>query len=147
MNLFNIAQLLHIVGIAWGVGGVTAISLLNMQADKHPELSPLQMKVLPIFSKLIGFGMLLLVISGIILGRELGGTVDKTVFPIKIILVIALIINGLYLSFRLMPKMEKLAPAGGPPSGEFLKVKQQTKIAGMIGLVLWYAILVLGVLL
>lgn len=148
MNILDVSQILHIVGIAWGVGGATAITLINMQADKKPELSPLRIKLMPVFSKLIGVGMLLLIISGIILKQELSeARVDKEIFPIKMLLVLVLIVNGIYMSFRVIPKMTILAPTDGKPSAEFLKIKQQAKNSGLIGLVLWYAIVVLGVLL
>ena len=42
--------------------------------------------------------------------------------------------------------MEKLAPKTGKPSARFLRAKRNVKLAGVLGLFLWYAIVVLAVI-
>ena len=47
MVLLEAAQLLHLVGIAWGVGGATIAAMVMMKAEKNPEAAPHIMKVMP----------------------------------------------------------------------------------------------------
>lgn len=149
MDLLNIARLMHVVGIAWGVGGVTVLKILHRQAEKNPEMAPLEAKAMPMISKLIALGLLFLIISGITFGRLLGGegAVNGKILSIKLVLVFILIINGALINFRFMPKMQKLAPTNGTPTADFLKAKKQMAMSGTVSLVLWYAIVVLGILL
>lgn len=146
MVLSEAMWLLHFLGLAWGVGGATVAAILMAKADRNPEIAPLVMKTMPAISKLIWIAIILLVVSGIALAQLVTWPINPTILLAKHALVVILILNGLYLGFRILPKMQKLAPTGGKPSAEFLKAKKSAKIASILGLVLWYVILVLSVM-
>lgn len=146
MVLLEAMWLLHFIGISWGVGGATVAAILMMKSDKNPEIAPLAMKAMPAISKLMWIAIILLIVSGIALAQLVTWPIDTTMLLIKHVAVVILILNGLYLGFRILPKMKKLAPSGGKPSAEFLRAKKISRISGMIGLVLWYVIMILSVL-
>lgn len=145
MNLLQIMQLLHAIGEAWGVGGATVNAILMLKSEKNPEIAPHIMKAMPAISKLVWLGILLLLVSGAALTRLVAWPIDATMLRIKLAVVLILILNGLYLTFGLLPKMKKLAPQNEKPSEEFLKTKKKIKVFGTFGLVLWYLILILSV--
>lgn|GEM_PF-1955023 len=146
MDLLAIMKLTHDVGVAWGVGGATIGTIIMAHADKNLESAQHLMKVMPAISKLIWIAITLLVTSGIILTQSITDPINSSVLETKHIAVAFLILNGLNLTFRILPKMEKFAPKGQKPSLEFLSAKKSAKTASLIGLVLWYVILVLAVM-
>lgn len=144
--MLQILRLIHAIGIAWGVGGATINSILMMKAEKNPELAPHIMKVMPSIVKMIWAAIIILIISGIFIVPLITWPIDKTMLSMKHVVVVLLVLSGLNLNFRVLPKIKKLAPIGGQPSPEFLKAKKTLKISGIVGLVLWYAVMVLSVL-
>jgi len=146
MVLLEAVWLLHFIGIAWGVGGATVAAILMAKADKDPQIAPLAMKVMPAISKLIWAAIFFLIVSGIALAQLVTFPVDAAMLLIKHAVVAALVLNGIILAFGILPKMGRLAPKDGKPSAEFLKAKKSAKIASTLGLVLWYVILVLSVM-
>lgn len=144
--MLQILRLLHAIGIAWGVGGATINSILIMKDEKNPELAPHIMKIMPSIVKMIWAAIIILIISGVFLVPLITWPIDKTMLSVKHLVVILLVLSGLNLNFRVLPKMKKLAPTDGQPSPEFLKIKKTLKISGIVGLVLWYTIMVLSVL-
>lgn len=147
MNLLSITQLMHNIGMAWGVGGATILTILMIKSEKMPESAPHIMRVIPAISRLIGIAVILLIVSGIPMMFLIAWPISKTVLMIKHVVVLLLVINGVYMALRIVPGMKKLAPRDGEgPSEEFLKIKVKSKISGMLGLFLWYLILVLSAL-
>lgn len=146
MVLLEAMWLLHFLGLVWGVGGATVAAILMAKADRNPEMAPLAMKVMPAISKLIWAAIILLIISGIALAQLVTFPFDATMLLVKHIVVAVLVLNGIILTFGIMPKMQKLAPKDGKPSAEFLKAKKNAKVSSTLGLVLWYVILVLSVM-
>lgn len=145
MNTLQLMRLLHHIGIAWGAGGATIAAILRIKAEKDPQIAPVVMRLMPTISKLIWVGLILLAVSGIGLAKLTRWPVDSDILRIKIGLVVVLVLNGLNMMFRVMPKMAKLAPKGGAPSAEFLKMKNYARFAGMLGLALWGLILIFSV--
>jgi putative copper export protein len=136
--------MIHVLGLAWGLGGVTVNVILMMRAEKNPEIAPVVMGLAPTVAKLIWLAIVLLAISGIGLAIEGSDWIDKTVLLVKHALVIVMVIGGIILLFVMMPKMKKLAPKEGPPSSEFLSLKKKVQAIGMVNLILWYAIFIIS---
>lgn len=139
-------KLLHFIGLAWGVGGATVAAILMRRSEKDPEAAPHLTKLMPAISKLIWIAIILLVISGIGIVNLVYWPIDTTMLAVKHVVVLILILNGLHLTFRVMPKMERLVPKGEKPSADFLKARKNAKVGAITGLVLWYIILVLSVI-
>ena len=145
---FEIVRILHDIATAWGVGGVTIAFLLLLKGDRDKELAPIiRNKLMPLISKVIMIGLLLLIVSGI-------GLLYLTPWPlgdfylIKHIFVVALLCVGISMGAYVMPRRNKLAPTpGNPPSKEFLKFKRLARALHLVNLILWYVITVLSVVL
>ena len=144
MDSHDILQIIHMLGLAWGLGAVTVNMILMMNAEKNPETAPVIMGLAPKVGKLIWIALGLLAISGIGLAFEGVDYIDRTLLIVKIALVAVLVVGGLVLLFVMLPKMQGLAPKGAPPSAEFLSLKKKVMGLGMLNVILWYAIFVLS---
>lgn len=82
------------------------------------------MKIMPAITKLMWVAIILLIVSGIALTPLVTWPMDATILVVKHVLVVILVLNAIILTI----KKEKYAKIGGPA-----------------GLVLWYLILVLSV--
>ena len=148
--LLTVVNFFHIIFIAWGVGGATIATILMAKGEKEPTIMPVIMKLIGPISKLIWVSIIGLIITGIILAvlGYANGDIDKNILMIKQVVVAILILNGLFLNFKLLPKLKKSTPApASKPSVEFFKFKKYMKISSILSLILWYAIVLLGVML
>ncbi|MCK5254063.1 MAG: hypothetical protein KAQ96_13980 [Thermoplasmata archaeon] len=146
MDSHDFLQMLHVLALAWGLGGVTVNVILMMKAEKNPEIAPVVMGLAPSVAKLIWVAIVLLIISGVGLAIEGADYLDGTILLVKHALVAVMVFGGLILLFVMMPKMQAFAPKGGPPSAEFLAVKKKVQGIGMMNVILWYAIFVISYL-
>lgn len=148
--VLQIFMIIHLISLSWGVGGATIGFIFNIVSSKKKEMAPHISKVMPYISKLIMLSLILMGISGIVVQAVIGGDFFAywTWFPlsiVKLILVIILVAIGIFLVAKLAPKLESLAPKGGPPSEEFLETRKLVMICGTINFILWYVILVFAV--
>ena len=148
MTLEIMIRIFHLIGLCWGVGGATLGLLLMVISERNPELKPHVSKILPINTRLILFGMLLLGISGVVLQLVIGGNyyADHWILGLKHVVAAILLILGVLMIVKISPKMQRLAPKGGPPSEEFLKTKKLAMITGITNTILWYVIVILSVI-
>jgi len=145
MALLEIFNFLHFIGLAYGLGGATIATIISIKADKDVELGKQVMKIIPSISKLIWFGLLLLIISGIGISFLVSWPVNKQLLIVKHVLVVWIIIFGIVIGFK-VKKLKKLAPKSREqPSIQFLKTKKQLKFFSIINLLLWYLIILLSV--
>jgi hypothetical protein len=136
---------IHIVGLAFGLGGVTVNFALMIKARFDKELASIMSKVSKTIGPLIFLGLVLLTISGIGFVR-LGYPLTRTLI-VKLHLVAVLWMEGLLISYISL-KLGRLAPKlGEPPSLKFLSTRRKMQALAAVGLVLWYTITALGVLL
>ncbi len=146
---FLIMHFLHIIFTVFGVGGATIATLIMMKAEKAPELMPAAMKFVGSISKLIWIGLLGLIATGIIT-YAMGagkGYYDPTMLAIKHIAVAVILICGLNINFRLLPKINSLAPKpNSAPTAEFMKARKHMKLSSMLSLVMWYVVVALSVI-
>jgi len=144
-NLRTLFILIHTVGLAFGLGGVTINVVLTIKARFDKELASTIIKILKTIGPLIFLGLLLLTISGIGFMR-LGYPLTRTL-AVKHILVVALWVES-PLIFYLTSKLAKLAPKQGePPSHKFLSTKMKMQALVAVGVFLWYTTTALGTLL
>ncbi len=146
---FLVLHFFHLVFLAWGLGGATIAAILMAKAEKQPELMPSVMKLVEPVSKLIWIAIIGLILTGSITAAigAAKGYYDPAILLIKHVAVAAVVINGLNITFRLLPKLKKSAAGpGSKPSNEFLKVKSHLKKSSIASLILWYLIVGLSVL-
>lgn len=140
MVLLEIMQLLHDLGIAWGVGGATIASIIMIKSGKNPEIAPLARKIMPSISKLMLLGLAFLGISGISLIFLISWPINPLILGIKHVIVIVLVINSIILGI-LNSKISSTKP-----SKESFKTMKKVKVSGMINLIFWYLITILSVI-
>ena len=140
MVMYEIFDFVHFLGLAFGLGGATIATIISAKADKDKDVGKVIMKIMPSISKLIMFGLLLLIISGIALPFYMAWPVNKKLLIIKHVLVAWIVIIGIFIGTR-MKKVKNLAPVlREKPSQEFLRVKKQMKYLSIINLILWYGV-------
>lgn len=98
-HLFSIGLFIHIIGITCIAGGSIGGLVLETQIWKHVRESPEKIHVLgPLMSKypvIIQAGTLLMLFSGLIMLGAIGwGVAEQWWFIIKMMLVVALVLNG-----------------------------------------------------
>jgi len=125
LDLFNF---LHFVGLAFGLGGATIMTIISIKADKHKEIAIAMRHIGPAIVKLIWAGLILLIISGIGLPFFVGWPLNKNMLLIKHILVAFIVIIGVILGVS--------SKKGA---------KKHMKVFSIINLILWYSITLLSV--
>ena len=137
LEIFNFV---HFLGLAFGLGGATLAAIISRKAERDSEVGKLSFKIMPSISKLIFFGLILLIISGIALPFFIAWPLNKELLIVKHVLVAWIVIIGVILG-RSSKKIFNLAPVGREkPSLRFLRTKKKIKLFSMINLVLWYAV-------
>ena len=141
--LLEIFRFLHLVGLAFGLGGATIAAVISRKAEKDKELGKVVMKLMPSISKVIWLGLILLIISGGGLSIYVKWPIDKNILLLKHVLVAWLFVIGIFIGSR-VKKIAKLEEKG-KPSAEFLRIMKQIKIFSIINLILWYLTTILAV--
>ena len=116
------------------------MAIIFSKAEKYQEVAVSLRRISPPIIKLIWFGLILLIISGIALPYYITWPLDKQMLLIKHTLVAWVVIIGFILGFT-SRKINLLAPKPKEkPSFKFIKMKKLMKIFSMINLILWYII-------
>ena len=133
---------LHFLGLAFGLGGATIATIISVKAGKDKDVEKAVMKIIPSISKLIWFGLILLVISGIGISFYVNWPINKNLLIIKHIFVAWIFVFGVVIGFKVrkMSKFILLKDKEG-----LMKNKKQMKILSMINLVLWYLVTLMSV--
>jgi hypothetical protein len=133
--------------MAWGLGGATIANLILARSEKDPELGRVSMKVTKLISRLIWVALIGLILTGPTLSRLTTKTISQQFFSLKMLLVLILLLNAIYLTFILTPRLQRLTPEPGKaPSPEFQRTRNLAKISGLISLACWYLIVLFAVL-
>lgn len=131
-HLFSIGLFIHIIGITCIAGGSIGGLVLENQIWKHVRESPDKIHVLgPLMSKypvIIQAGTLLMLASGLMMLGALGWHIaEQAWFIIKMLLVVALVLNGMLVAKPNGLRLQSLVPAlvkGEQVQAEITKVKK-----------------------
>ena len=136
--------LMHLLGLALGLGAATGKLTLLLKTRRDHAFIPVYLQIARPITRLIVLGMILLTVSGI--GWLLLGYTFSTVLVVKLILVGVLWLLGPFIDNVAEPKFRKLAPRMGEnASVEFLLVQRQYLTVEMIATGTFYVIVVLWV--
>lgn len=118
LEIFNF---LHFLGLAFGLGGATIATIISNKARKDSEVRKTAWKIMPSISKLISFGLLLLIISGIFISYMVRWPLNKNLLILKHVLVVWILVVGIIIGRRM---------------------KKRKDISGLskINLILWYVV-------
>lgn len=128
MTLLNIFLIAHLTGLALMAGTTVADTVTfntfskSLQIDGKPSLTLLAL--MDKFSALLGIGAALLIISGT--GMMIithGAFAHQIWFRIKLVLILALILNGFVVGGRQKSKLKKYLDAGEQPETAIRNIK------------------------
>ena len=145
-SLWSFLLVFHLIGLALGVGSATAKVVLLVKCYRDITFVPFYLKVMVPLTRTLVLGLILMTVSGIIwLIRGYGFPATMIV---KLVFVGAVWIVGLLIDKVTEPRFRKLAPAQGEKASEaFILIQKKHLALEVIGTLLFYIILVLGVLL
>lgn len=150
-EVLQLFQILHLVGLTWGVGVATFGLLLNLISKRNPEIAPHVSKIMPYVAPFIFIALIILGVTGILrqVFFAINGVnyyVTSPLIIVKQIVVGLLVANGILLAAKLAPKLQSLAPKGGPPSVEFVQARKTVMLSSYLNVIMWYVIVVLSVI-
>src|SRR3989344_5723717 len=92
------------------IGAVTATDLLLLVFKFRPKLINVVAVVAPILSLQVWIGLLFISVSGLLLFLPMKGLENYSIFQFKMLLVLVLFLNGIFLNEWVTPRFKKLAP-------------------------------------
>lgn len=139
---------LHLLGFAIGVGGATVTDVFFFKFLRDYKISKNEADFMRTLSRIMWAGVLLLALSG--LGLFLlnpDRLLASAKFLSKMVVVIVLITNGVFLHFFISPKLHKIAymPSDHPRKNEFRRFREKAFISGGVSIVSWYYAFALAV--
>ena len=145
ISLPVVLTVVHLLGLALGLGSATAKLTLLLRCRADHELVSVFLKVTKLLTRQIVLGLALLVVSGI--GWILIGYPFTPLLITKLVLVGAMFVMGPIIDNVVEPKFKELAPEiGEAPSPEFMRT--QTRYLGleMAATAMFYVIVVMWVM-
>lgn len=143
--LTSLLPVIHLIGLALGVGGATAKVTLLIRSKDHPESIQAFIAVVRPLTRLIILGIVLLALSGI--AWLLTGYPFTTLLYVKLAMVAVILILGPIIDNVVEPKFVKLAPKPGEVvSAAFLRIHRQFVMVEMVATGLFYVIIVVWLL-
>ncbi len=141
----SLLPVVHLFGLALGLGSATAKMRLLLRCKTHQELLPAYIAIVKPITQLIVLGTMLLILSGVtylLLGYPL-----SPLLIVKMVLVALIFLLGITIDNLIQPRFVKLAPvAGASLSPEFVQIRRQYLFAEATATGLFYIIFVMWML-
>ncbi|MEK7613678.1 MAG: hypothetical protein AAB439_02270 [Patescibacteria group bacterium] len=137
--------ILHLVGLALGVGGALISDAMFFKAIKDKRIIKTEMEFLRLGSWSVGLGLMLLVFSGLgmfMLDHERYLASSK--FLAKMSVVAILIVNGVVLHQLQIPYLMKITEKHSSTLAAFSKTRTWFIVGGVVSIVSWLSALTLG---
>jgi hypothetical protein len=142
MSWSSICSIVHLVGLALGLGCATLKLALLLQCTADHAFIPTYLRVARPITRLIILGMVLLTLSGIV--WLLLGYPFTFRLGVKLVLVAALWVLGPIIDNVVEPRFRRLAPeVAGAPQPAFLRSMRQYVAWEVVATLLFYVIVVL----
>lgn len=143
-NDIKLFTILHLAGVALGLGAATITDILFFSFLKDNKISAKEAGIMKNLSTVIWIALLILVISGI--GLYIPQIERLSVsgkFLVKVCALGVIFINGLFLNFYAQPRIQKIAFSGTLP-----EMKRRTRkiffVLGGVSISSWWFIFILG---
>lgn len=141
--------LLHTVVAALGVGGATITDIFFFKFLKDFRISEWEADVLHTLSQIIWFALGILVLTGASLYLpEMQELNQSPKFLVKMLVVLVIIINGVFLNILIAPKLVKISfgEKHEHESGELRHIRRIAFALGAVSITSWYSAFILGIL-
>jgi len=150
---YNIFYTLHLIGLIFGLGGVTATDMLSAYGlHFNPKVLPKVVGMFSTISVMIWIGLFLIIGSGIVLwaismpDEVYGEKVSSWPYYLKLALTGLATLNGLFLNIIVTPAWEKaVALEDFRTTKEYKKAFKLGFVSGGLSFVCWWAAFFLGV--
>jgi len=139
--------ILHLFGMALGVGAATITDVFFFKFLKHYRITEPEADIMKTLSHVIWFALGLLVVSGLGLYLpEMEILNDSSKFLVKMIGVGVLIVNGFLLNVFIQPRLVHISFNEPHPHhpGELHTLRKLSFALGAISITSWYFVFVLG---
>tara|TARA_Y100000310_G_scaffold295299_1_gene326512 strand:- start:1821 stop:2369 length:549 start_codon:yes stop_codon:yes gene_type:complete len=140
--VYSLALVFHIIGVAVAVGSATIVDYLHVIGLRRSSLEKGLCKIYPKISILINLALILIYLSGFVLVYQKPELLESNLFMLKVLLVIIVTINGLYLQKIISPELDKCVLKGNKYCTSF--VLYGSAVSGSISIVTWYSVLILS---
>jgi hypothetical protein len=146
-SLSGVLTLVHLIGFALGLGGVTVKLYLLLQSVSDFKLISSYLRVARTITRLIVLGIILLTVSGLASVLLVGARPFTALFIIKLLGVGAILIVGPLIDNVAEPKVRILAPQGDEaPSAQFRSALRLYVTLEVVATALFYLITVIWVM-
>jgi len=141
----SIVSMVHLVGLALGVGAATVKLALLLRCRADPASAPTFLGVSTLITRYIILGMILLTLSGV--GMLFLGYGFTPRLIVKLVLFAAIWVLGPVIDNVVEPRFRKLAPGPGEPATPaFVGVLNEYLVWETIATSLFYVIIVVWVI-
>ena len=133
----------HIAGVIIALGSVVFADIALVWLKFKPKEAGIIAKITPMLSLQVWLGLILISISGLLMFLPNQAIAQNPIFQFKMLLVLIVFLNGIFLNVWITPRFEKLVPAWHENGRG---VKNFTKIAGIataISFLAWWGIILL----
>lgn len=141
--------ILHLFGMAIGLGGATFIDIFFFKFLKDFRISMSEADILRTLSQVIWFALGFVVLTGIGLYLpEASELIRSSKFLVKMLIVLVIIVNGAFLNLLIYPKLIHISfkQKHEHKKGELSYLRKLTFTLGAVSLTSWYSAFVLGML-
>ena len=139
---YTVTLVFHIIGVTVAIGSATIVDYLHLVGLRKRSLEKGLAKIYPIISKMINTSLIIIYLTGILLVIQNPQLLQSKLFITKVVLVLLVTINGIYLQRIVSPNLDKCVLEGTKHCTK--KVLNTTVISGSISIVTWYSILILS---
>lgn len=144
----NFVLILHIFGMILGLGGATYTDLLTFSFAKDFYISKKEADVIKLISKIILFGIVISIITGVILFvPESERLMESPKFLVKLVAFVVLVINGAFLHQRILPNLVGFSVIKDKEIKDtHLSLRRCAFISGAVSVVSWYTVFIIAMI-
>jgi hypothetical protein len=143
----SITTLLHVMGMAVGVGAATVADVFFFRFLKNLRVSRQEASTINTLSGVIWAALIVAIATGLGLYLTDPGRYNETAkFLVKVVVVAIIFCNGLLLNFYLSRRLTNISFVHGPHAqlAKFRFTRRLAFASGAVSIVSWYTALILG---
>jgi|SRR3989344_713733 len=142
INIYPIMFVVHILAAMVAVGSATIVDYLHLVGLRKKRLEKGLVTLYPLVSKMINMSLIIIYLTGIYLLIQNRELLQNSLFITKLVLVLIVTFNGIYLQKSVSPHLDKCVLKGTKYCTR--SVLNSSAISGSISIVTWYGIVILS---
>jgi uncharacterized membrane protein len=143
VDIKTIYTIIHLIGVAIGAGGAFAADYIFFQSIKDQKITSTEMNFIENSSKMVWFGLLILVVSGLGLFTENPEEyISSSKFISKMIVVLIIAINGIFFHVTHTPRLKQSMYRN--LKDHFKEKRNFFILSGALSGVSWLYVIILG---